>query len=67
MIEGYLQKKNNGRYGVSGQAELTSGVCVEVKTVYGWITMRVEHDGSDYYLVANSFSFYPKKVYVRCS
>ena len=67
MAEGYLEKQENGRYGVSKQMDLTCGLCVEVRTASGWMLMRVEHDGFDYYLLTDGFSFYPKKVYVRYS
>ena len=67
MIEGYLKKNDNGKYGVCEHMELSCGKLVEVKTAYGWIVMRVEHDGSDYYFLADGFSFYPKRVYVRYS
>lgn len=65
MTEGYLKKNSYGRYSVSKHTELTCGAQVEVKTVHGWLPMRLEHDGIDYYFVGNGLSFYPRKVYVR--
>ncbi len=64
-MEGYLEKQDTGRYGVSDELELTCGDCVEVMTALGWTKMRIEHDGIDYFLVSNGFSFYPRKVYAR--
>lgn len=65
MIEGYLKKNDNGRYEVRKHIELTCGAQVEVKTSCGWLLMRLEHDGMDYYFIGHGFSFYPRKVYVR--
>jgi len=65
MAEGYLKKQDNGRYGIDDYIDLSCGRRVEVKTEYGWITMRVEHDGRDYFFINDGISFYPKKVYVR--
>ena len=65
MTEGYLKKQTNGRYGIGEHLDLACGNCVEVKTASGWIPMRIEHDGFDYYLLAKGFSFYPKRVFVR--
>jgi len=64
-MEGYLEKLDNGRYGVCDLIELTCGDCIDVKTVSGWLRMCMEHDGIDYVLVSKGFSCYPKKVYVR--
>jgi len=64
LIEGYLTKQKNGRYAING-AEFTSGDCLEVKIVPYWVTMRIEHDGHDYYLLNDGLAFYPKKVYAR--
>ena len=65
MIEGFLKKQVSGRYGIC-EVEFTCGAPVEIKTDSGWLIMRIEHDGSDYYLMSQDFSFYPKKVYARC-
>lgn len=65
MVEGYLKKQDNGRYAVCDKMELTCGRRVEVKTLYGWMVMRVEHDGFDYYFLGQGLAFYPKMVYVR--
>lgn len=67
MVEGYLEKNDNGRYDIGDLVELTCGKVVEVKTANGWMVMRVEHDGKDYYLLSDGFSFYPRRVYVRYS
>jgi hypothetical protein len=67
-LEGYLKLQPNGRYAVCGQehsCELTCGECVDVKAGNHWVTMRIEHDGSGYYLLADGLSFYPKVVYSR--
>ena len=66
--EGYLKLQPNGRYAVCTQEdsyELTCGECVEVRAVNRWLTMRIEHDGNGYYLLAEGLSFYPKVVYAR--
>jgi len=65
MIEGYLKKQDNGRYGIDDYVDLSCGKPVEVKTAYGWLLMRVEHDGFDYFFMSDGISFYPKRVYVR--
>ena len=66
MAQGYLEKSDNGRYSISEVYELTCGEGVEVKTPKGWMKMRIEHDGTDYYLISNQgLSFYPKRVCVR--
>jgi len=65
MAEGYLVKNDNGRYGICDYIDLTCGKQVEIKTANGWMLMRVEHDGSDYYFLGNGLSFYPKRLYVR--
>ena len=65
MVEGYLKKQDNGRYGIDNYIDLSCGRQVEVKTVYGWIIMRVEHDGRDYFFMNDEISFYPKRAYVR--
>ncbi len=67
MIEGYLRKQDNGRYGIGDYVDLSCGKRVEVKTDYGWMLMRVEHDGLDYYLTGSGISFYPKGLYARYS
>jgi hypothetical protein len=64
MKEGYLKKQSNGRYAIEG-AEFTCGERIEVKIEEKWIPMRFEHDGDDYYLLTEGFSFYPKNIYVR--
>jgi hypothetical protein len=67
IIEGYLKKQANGRYMIKGEEpwELTCGDCIEVNIDQYWITMRVKHDGEEYYLLADSTSFYPKSIYAR--
>ena len=67
-VEGYLKLQTNGRYAVCGlenTCELTCGECLEVRAGNRWLTMRIEHDGSGYYLEADGLSFYPKTVYAR--
>ena len=67
-LEGYLKLQPNGRYAVSCReksCELTCGECVEVRTGNRWLIMRIEHDGSGYYLEADGLSFYPKVIYAR--
>ena len=68
IIEGYLKKQASGRYLIKSAettCELTCGECIEVNIDKAWITMRMEHDGEEYYLVADSISFYPKSIYAR--
>jgi hypothetical protein len=63
MIEGYLQKKANGRYAING-AEFTSGEVIKIRIGHQWITMRFEYD-DEYYLLSEGWSFYPRRVYAR--
>jgi hypothetical protein len=68
IIEGFMKKQSNGRYtifGAESDCELTCGDCVEVKADKLWLSMRIEHDSNDYYLLSDGLSFYPKKVYAR--
>jgi len=58
-------KQDNCRYCICDVTELNCGGGVEIKTPNGWIMMWVGHDGTDYYLDAFEFSFYPKKVRAR--
>ena len=68
IIEGFMKKQSTGRYAIFGaedEWELTCGDCVEVKADKLWLSMRIEHDSEDYYLLSDGLSFYPKKVYAR--
>jgi hypothetical protein len=68
IIEGYLKLQSNGRYAVCGREssyELTCGECVDVRTGNHWLSMRIEHDGTGYYLLADKLAFYPKVVYAQ--
>lgn len=57
--KGILTKGYNGRYSYDGR-ELTCGDCIEAlipfEDGYKWICSRIEHDGSDYYLVGYKVS-----------
>lgn len=64
-MQGQLVKNEYGRYCIHDKLELSSGETLEVYTAFGWIPMRVEHDGNEYYLASSLVSFYPKNVYVR--
>lgn len=58
---GTLHKQDNGRYKL-GEYELTSGNCLEVLAPsdllsgngWEWTKTRIEHNGTDYYLVGYS-------------
>jgi|LSQX01.1.fsa_nt_gb hypothetical protein len=66
MLQGYLQKNGSGKYSICEAYELNCGEGVEIKTPKGWMMMRVEHDGTDYYLLGDQgLSFYPKRVCAR--
>lgn len=53
-IIGYIERNANGRLQVCGR-ELTCGDILEVKILQKdrapWIETRIEHNGSNYYLV----------------
>jgi len=66
-LQGQLVKNEYGRYCIQDKLELSSGETLEVYTAFGWIPMRVEHDGNEYYLTSSLVSFYPKNVYARRS
>ncbi len=56
MIVGQIHQNERGRFEIDDY-ELTSGDCIEVLIYDGqdntvkWIDTRIEHNGSDYYLV----------------
>ena len=70
--EGKLLKQSNGRYAVNG-VELTSGCSVEYLSDHAgyephqtrWKSSRIEHNGSDYYIVGGSFSLNGITVRIR--
>jgi len=64
-MQGQLVKNEYGRYCIHDNLELSSGETIEVYTAFGWIPMRVEHDGNEYYLTSSLVSFYPKNIYAR--
>jgi len=67
-LEGDLKLQPNGRYALCGRehsCELTCGEYVDVRAGNRWLTMRLEHDGTGYYLLADGLAFYPKVVYAR--
>ncbi len=64
-MQGQLVKNEYGRYCIYDKLELSSGETIEVYTAFGWIPMRIEHDGNEYYLQSSLVSFYPKNVYAR--
>ncbi len=66
FMQGELVINEYGRYCIhDDKLELSSGESIEVYTAFGWIPMRVEHDGNEYFLTSNLVSFYPKHVYAR--
>jgi len=64
-MQGQLVKNEYGRYCIHDNLELSIGETIEVYTAFGWIPMRVEHDGNEYYLTSSLVSFYPKNIYAR--
>jgi len=64
-MQGQLVKNEYGRYCIHDKLELSIGETLEVYTAFGWIPMRVEHDGNEYYLTSSLVSFYPKNIYAR--
>ncbi len=64
-MQGELVKNQYGRYCIHDNMEVTCGETLKVYTASGWIPMRVEHDGDEYYLTSKLISFYPKHVYAK--
>ncbi len=58
LKEGFLHKRSDGRYGLQDGTYFTSGGTIEyLLTEPGedarWVNSRIEHDGTDYCIVAN--------------
>lgn len=73
VIEGWLKLQENGRYAIvvkkgkqEHKLEIASGECLDIKIFDKWVTVRMEHDGEQYYFYGEESRLYPsKKVYAR--
>lgn len=65
IATGKLIKNSNGRYEI-GDRELTSGSTLDYYDEdRGWVKTRIEHNGTDYYIVSRGRDEYIDNVLVR--
>lgn len=68
IIEGFIMLQHNGYLGMYAKKfyhELREGDRLEVDTGENWIQMSVQKANDGFYLHSETFSFYPKMVYVK--